>query len=230
MVKYFSLVLSFVLFSNFLQGGLDRRLFVLEKEYAYLCCEDVLYNEVAPFMPRLRDLAKECQSVIEVGGDLGAGSISIVLGLSENLNQKKKFSVVSYRGISPQDMKKKIYKLKLPDIQFSFQQGEYLDENIDFADMVYINSFHTYGRLISELEHFAPRTGKYLALLHTGFPWGYEDEPDYYLERYVPPPWVRKDLKGLVKAVEEFLLLHPEWEKFKDYTNSHGFTILKRVK
>jgi hypothetical protein len=230
MTKYFSLALFLVFFTSFLQGALERRLFFLEKEYTFLCCEDVLYNEVAPFMPRLRGLAKECESVIEVGGDLGAGSISIVLGLSENLHQKKKFSVVSYRGITPQDMKKKIYKFKVPAIHFSFEQGEYLGKNIEYADMVYINSFHTYARLVSELEHFAPRTGKYLAVLHTGFPWGYEDEPDYYLKRYVPPAWIRKDLKGLVKAVEEFLLLHPEWEKFEEYTNSHGFTILKRVK
>ena len=208
------------------KGGAKK---FLEQNYLEESKKSFLFNEVSDFMPRLKELAKECSTVVELGGDQRAGSVSIVLGLMENFREEKKFYLYCPRGFQRQD-KKFLRKFSLMPIEFVCDNREFLFQTPFEVDLVYVNSWHTYPRLYSELCHFAPFTKKFIAILHTHSHWENEDEPDYSLLRYSPFKELCKDKKGLRLAIEDFLNSHTEWEKFEDHANSHGFTILKRVK
>ncbi len=201
----------------------------IAQEYLKESEKSFLFNEVSPFMARLKELAQDASAIVEVGGGEQGGTLSLILGLLENGKSEKTITIYLHKGVEIRE--KKWLKKSIPRaIDCRFEAKELLFQQPIEADLVYINSHHSYFRLYHELEHFADSTKKYIAILHTHGHWEYEDEPDYSIERYRPILEFNKEKKGLKGAIDDFLVSHTAWEKFEDYVNSHGFTILKRVK
>lgn len=226
------LLLVLYLFLPFVDAstkGEQRRMQKMEKDFLNESRKSFFFNEVGPFMERLKDLAKEARVAIEVGGQERGGTVSLLLGLLQNSCQEKIIKLYVPRGQKLAD-RKWLKKFCPRSIKFSFEEGEFLLKNPFNADLVYINSLHSYARLYHELAHFAPSTKKYIAVLHTHGHWEHEDEPDYSVLRYSPFLDFIQEKKGLKQAIEDYLLIDSSWIKFEDYANSHGFTILKRVK
>ena len=201
----------------------------IAQEYLEESNKSFLFNEVSPFMARLKELAQEASAIVEVGCYERGGTLSLILGLMDNGMPEKKLTLYVQKGVGAREIK--LLKKTIPEaIDCTVEATEFLFELPLESDLVYINSHHTYSRLYHELEHFSDSTKKYIAILHTHGHWEYEDEPDYTIERYRPVLEFHTDKKGMKRAIDDFLQSHTAWEKFEDYVNSHGFTILKRVK
>lgn len=218
MVKVFAL---FLLSVN-CWGAVTRELF---HEYEIYCS---LPSDIHEHIPRLRELASECSSAIEIGVNEVVSTWGILQGLSES-GQKN----LSYIGI---DLKYPFLNTlflanqlaESSGISFQFWQANDFYIDIEPTDLLFIDSWHTYCHLTYELEKFSPKVRKYIAMHDTGEPWGDQDEPCYLDALPDYPPHIDRFKQGLWPAIVDFLKTHPEWCLREHYVNNHGFTVLER--
>lgn len=197
----------------------------LDHQFAIHCRERSDINE---HLPVLRELSSECSSVVEIGVRNVVSTWGILMGLSESPHHTK-----SYLGIDinhpPYDKFNLAHELaNQHQISFTFLQGNDLDFEIEPADMIFIDTLHTYCQLSAELEKFAPNAKKYITMHDTSDPWGSQNEG--YEGNYSEyPAHFDCTKQGLWLAVVDFLAKHPEWELKERRYNNHGFTTLARV-
>ncbi len=95
-----------------------------------------------------------------------------------------------------------------------------IPETIEKTDLLFIDSNHTYNQLTAELTNHAEKVSKYIIMHDTeafayGTSWGSMEQHH------------GKDL-GLATALDEFLLVHDEWEYTLYDKASAGLSILTR--
>ena len=187
-----------------------------------------LISDINEHIPRLRELASECSSVVEIGTRGLVSTWGFLQGLAESKSKDR-----SYIGIDlnapPKDKLSFVSRLaKEKGISFRFWEAN--DFLIDIApvDLLFIDSWHTYRHLTYELEKFSPKVQKYIAMHDTSEPWGHQDEGLYC--GFVPdyPAHINREKKGLWPAVVDFLKTHPEWTLKERRLNNHGLTVLER--
>jgi hypothetical protein len=208
--------------------GDNRAKAELKEMYDHHCMSGSDINE---HIPVLKNLAIQCSSVVEIGVRSMVATWGILYGLSENDSP-----ISSYLGVDleypPLHVLKKAESLAIPNnIDFKFWQKNDMDINIeDFpqVDLLFIDSLHTYCHLTYELEKFAPKTKKYIAMHDTSHPYGTIDDYFYKGDFSEYPDWFDKNKRGLWAAVEDFLARHPEWRLKERRFNNHGFTVLER--
>jgi|SRR3989344_269579 len=197
----------------------------LRKRYEHVCRNS---SDIYEHIPVLRQLAKQCSSITEIGIRSMVSSWGIFLGLSESSHSNR-----SYLGIdlvSPSQNTLSLAKKLVETVGISFQFWEANDMAIDIppTDMLFIDSLHTYCHLSYELEKFSPNVRKYITMHDTSEPWGDTDDTQYTGDYSEYPPKIDRTKRGLWLAVEDFLQRHPEWHLMERRFNNHGFTILKR--
>lgn len=199
----------------------------LYKQYLNHCAE---HSDINEHLPVLRELAKECESAVEIGIRYMVSTWAILQGLSENeLGARKYIGIdLDYPPSAKLDFAQRISKDM--GIHFSFVRGNDMKLDIESVDLLFIDSLHTYCHLTYELEKFAPNVHKYIALHDTSAPWGDKDDNAYHGDYSEYPAHFDKTKRGLWPAVEDFLIRHPEWSLKERRFNSHGFTILERVR
>ncbi|MBA3604299.1 MAG: hypothetical protein H0W50_11845 [Parachlamydiaceae bacterium] len=185
-------------------------------------------SDINEHVPVLRKLAKECSSIVEIGLRRMVSTWGIILGLSEN-GASDRF----YLGIDQQKPPlEKLYLIKRlaedNEISFQFLAENEMQIDIPQTDMLFINSMHTYCHLTYELNKFASKVNKYIALHDTSPPWGYKDDLEYSGNYSEYPSEINRSKRGLWPAVEDFLASHPDWMLVERRFNNHGLTILKR--
>jgi hypothetical protein len=114
-------------------------------------------------------------------------------------------------------------------ISFKFWKGNDMDIEVEPADMIFIDTLHTYCQLTVELEKFAPKAKKYITMHDTSDPWGSRNDEGYTGNYAEYPSHFDCSKKGLWQAVVDFLARHPEWALKERRLNNHGFTTLVRV-
>ena len=198
----------------------------LRKTYEFHC-EKV--SDIHEHIPVLRDLSKNCSSVIEIGVRNMVSSWGLLLGLTENSGENS-----AYLGIDLEDPPQSSLDLakRLAEsngISYVFWKANDMEIDIPFSDLLFIDSLHTYCHLTYELETFSPKIRKYIAMHDTSAPWGHLDDDVYAGDYSEYPAHYNRNKRGLWLAVEDFLERHPEWILMERRSNCHGFTILKRV-
>lgn len=197
----------------------------LDAQYMHHCTH---ISDIYEHIPVLKQLSKECESVIEIGVREAVSTWGILKGLAENKKTKK-----SYLGI---DLCYPSCLLQLSSISegvavdFDFWKANDMEIDIPMTDMLFIDSLHTYCHLTYELETFSPKVRKYITMHDTSAPWGNQDDDAYDGNYAEYPTHINKQKRGLWPAVEDFLSTHPEWKLKERKMNNHGFTILERVK
>ena len=114
---------------------------------------------------------------------------------------------------------------------FNFITADTLKVSIGTADLLFIDTLHTYFQLYNELVRHSNSITTYIAL-HDTVSFGTIDEKfysngsDVKMSDLVQPTYKT----GLIKAIEDFLKTEQgkNWYIFKVYTNNNGLTILKR--
>jgi hypothetical protein len=112
-------------------------------------------------------------------------------------------------------------------IDYSFQERDVLQLEIEPTELLFIDTLHTYNQLIKELEIHSNKVSKYI-VLHDTEHFGRIDEVIYkHASNVVKLNPTTK--QGLMTAVEDFLTteLGQSWELHKVYTNNNGLTVLK---
>lgn len=176
----------------------------------------------------LRDLAKDCATVVEIGLYEMTSSWGLLRGLAENPAPFR-----SYVGIDPRRPEEatleKAERISLSyGVAFRFVQDYDQNVGIDPAELLFIDSLHTYAHLSYELEKFSPQITRYIALHDTSAPWGEQDDDSYQGDFSEYPSWISRTKRGTWAAVCDFLARHPEWQLRERRLNCHGFTVLAR--
>lgn len=187
-------------------------------------------SDINQHVPLLKQLSKECQTVLMIGVRRMASTWGCLKGLSENSEKQSQYIGVDW--ITPPLENIVLAKIlsEVNGITFKFFLGNDLKIDPPETDLLFIDSHHTYCHLTEELERFAPHTKKYIALHHTSPPYGYTDEPNIYNLPNEYSVWIDKNKQGLWPATEDFLTRHSdEWMLQERRFNNHGFTILKRI-
>lgn len=190
-------------------------------------------SDIRDHLPALREVARECSSVMEIGIRDMVSTWAVLQGLSENGLRSKHYIGIDL-DLPPVDKFDKASRLsKECNIVFDFWQINDMAiaiEDVPAIDFLFIDSLHTYCHLTYELEKFCPKVCKYIAMHDTSEPWGEIDDFQQYSGDYSEyPAHFDRTRKGLWAAVEDFLIRHPEWTLHKRYYNCHGLTILKRI-
>lgn len=160
-------------------------------------------SDIQNHVPRLRDLASNCQSVTEFGTRSAVSTVAILRG------QPGKF--VAY------DIHKCPRAIELTPIagatKFEFVVGDTRKISIEPTDMLFIDTLHTYEQLSAELARHSDKVGKWIAM-HDTVTFGDRGE--------LP------NTKGLRPAINEFLA-KGGWTVEAEYEDSNGLTVLKRT-
>lgn len=176
----------------------------LELYYKELCEKKTDINE---HLPRLLELGKRCNSITEFGTRTGRSTIAWLMA--------KPVKLTCY-DIKPR-IKYQVYKgwADFNKIDFKVFEKDVLTIDIEDTDLLFIDTYHTYGQLSAELTKHGEKARKYIILHDT------ETFRSIGEDRKKP---------GLGQAITEFLKNRERWEIRSHYRNNNGLTILQRAK
>ncbi len=185
-------------------------------------------SDINEHLPLLRYLAKDCSSVVEIGLKNMVSSWGLLQGLSESSAPTRSYLGIDIARPPYEIIREAVALAKANEIDFHFWLKNDMHAEIEPADMLFIDSLHTYCHLTYELEKFSPKILKYIAMHDTSEPWGDVNDPGYTGDYSEYPVQIDRTKSGLWTAVEDFLTRHPEWTLLERRYNNHGFTVLKR--
>lgn len=173
---------------------------------------------VTAHLPRLRELAQQCRTIVEFGVKRGASTSAFLLSPA---------SVISY-DIVPTQQARQLQAL-------AKTQWVYLIENtltawIPPCDLLFVDSLHTYGQCAAELQRHASQVRRFL-VFHDTITFGSigaDGETGRWSWTPVHGQSVPKEHLGIRPAIDEFMADHPDWFIRKHYADSHGLLILER--
>jgi hypothetical protein len=176
-------------------------------------------SDINEHLETLYNLGKECSHITEMGVRWVSSTWPLIYS-----NPKK---IISYDIITNPNIIEVINLCNEYSIDYSFQEKDVLQLEIELTELLFIDTLHTYNQLIKELEIHSNKVSKYIVLHDTEF-FGRVDEVVYeHASNFVKNNPITK--QGLMTAVEDFLSteLGQSWELFKIYKNNNGLTILK---
>jgi hypothetical protein len=207
----------------------------MEKEinfiYNKLCREP---SDIYQHLPVLSKYANECDTIIELGVRDCISSWAFANGLLNNNINKNNKKLLFLNDIKSCDIQKLIDHTANTNLLIMYKWCNDLD--LDFKgktfDLVFIDTWHVYGQLKRELNKFSKITNKYIIM--------HDTTVDAILGETIRCKWDAKQqsidtnipedeiLKGLMPAIDEFLLLNPNWRIKEKYENNNGLTILEK--
>jgi hypothetical protein len=196
--------------------------------YTVLCNNSSDINE---HLPTLYLYAKECESVFETGVRGCISSWALTKGLLENGKSNKSLFM---NDISPCDINELLSTTKDLPIKMDYKWINNLQLELpDRVDLTFIDTWHIYGQLKRELDKFSKVTNKYIIMHDTTVDGVYGETIrngwDAEKQSQETGFSIEEITCGLQKAIDEFLVSHPEWVVDKVYTNNNGLTILRRI-
>jgi len=200
----------------------------LRKKYESLCKEKSDINE---HLPTIYNLAKDCESIIELGVRGVVSSYALTYGLVNNNSNIKKLFL---NDIQKCDINELLINTKNINIDVSYQWINDLDLEIEHNyDMTFIDTWHVYAQLKRELKKFSRFTNKYIIM--------HDTQIDGILGETIRNKWnaleqskksgfnIDEINKGLKPAIDEFLANNKNWKLKQEFTNNNGLTILEKI-
>jgi cephalosporin hydroxylase len=182
----------------------------LDQIYQRLCSTESDINE---HLPTLKKYSEECEHVTEMGVRAIVSTYALMMGKPRKL--------ISIDIKHPDNetnqvdtLQKAIDIAKNNNIDFNFILGDTLNIEIEETDFLFIDTWHIYSQLKTELELHGNKSRKYLGFHDTTV---YENRDE------------NGEGIGLWKAISEFLELNPHWQIHERFYNNNGLTILKRI-
>lgn len=172
----------------------------LEGLYATLL---VTPSDINEHLPKLRELASQCDTVIEFGVRTARSSVALLAGQPKTLK--------SYdRRASPQV---KLLERWRGKTDYQFRQADVLDVEPEACDLLFIDTKHTADQLAAELDRHAGGVRRWIAL-HDTKTFGERGEDGG---------------PGLLVALRAFLRDHPEWGVVYRAEHNNGLMVLSRI-
>ncbi len=150
----------------------------------------------------LRDLASQCDTVIDMGQKRGVSTTAMLAGQPKRL--------ISYDAHPFAEIG--ILQKLAGKTDFKFVQADSLTADIEPGDMLFIDTKHTEAQFIAELELHHKKISRYIVRHDTVIfgETGDDGSP------------------GLLHAVRRFVRDHPEWTVVKHYRHNHGLMVLSK--
>jgi hypothetical protein len=180
----------------------------LEERYARLCVEE---SEINEHLPTLRQLASECDVVVEFGTWFCKATTALALGA------RRQFITCDHLIWGDVEEIKRHIELiaSLAASKFEFIEADTsLPGIFSSCDLLFIDTLHTYGQLRAELAAHGNKARKYL-VLHDTIKFGEVGDDGG---------------KGLQPAIDEFLAANPHWQIQTENRNNNGLMVLRRAK
>jgi hypothetical protein len=155
----------------------------------------------------LYDLAKECETVIEMG---------VRTGVSTRAFLNTGVSLISFDIVKNDEVEILFRLAKSKGKNAQYVIDDVLKIEIQETDLLFIDTLHTYEQLSQELKLHGNKAQKYLAF-HDTHTFGLSGE-------------VGNDRRGLLPAIMEFLSKNPHWKVKTHRMNNNGMTVLERTK
>lgn len=119
------------------------------------------------------------------------------------------------------------------NIKYHFYETNHLnEEDLEKTDLLFIDSWHVYGHLKRELAKYHSKVRKYIILHHTTIDGivGESIRMKYDIKKQMKESGYEYEeiTRGIWEAIEEFLILHPEFYIKERFTNNNGLTIIQR--
>jgi hypothetical protein len=150
-------------------------------------------------LPTLYEYGSKVDHITEFGVRSGMSTIAFL-----HANPKQ---LISY-DINPYSL---ITSDQCPN--FKFIQADVLNVKIEETDLLFIDTYHSYGQLTSELKLHGSRARRYI-ILHDTETYGTRGED------HKKP--------GITQAIDEFIFGYPAWLIVRIWTNNNGLTILEK--
>jgi predicted O-methyltransferase YrrM len=178
-------------------------------------------SDINEHLPVLHRLAEKVNTIIEMGtrnGESTSAFLAAIEGTSKTLTCYD------------------LYRAPIVDQfttfnNFKFVQADTLKIDIEKADLLFIDTLHTYYQLYSELVKHSTNINTYIAL-HDVVSYGEKDEPYYDPNAEVKMSDLTQctSKTGLIAAVNDFLATNDgqNWYIGDTYKNNNGLMILKR--
>lgn len=198
-----SVLYDLPLVKDYLLGETPVNFFDVEYQKACLTPSDINEN-----LPILYNLAKECMHVTEMG---------VRTGVSTRAFLNTDVILRSYDIDLDPDVEALFSKAKTFDKDVEYIKADVRDITIDQTDLLFIDTWHCYEQLKTELRLHHSRVNKYIAF-HDTQTYGVSGEEWY---EYKGEPLI-----GLLPAIIEFIIEHPEWKFHTHKINNNGLTVL----
>jgi hypothetical protein len=173
-------------------------------------------SDINEHLEALYEYAKRCETVVEFGVRCVVSTYALA-----HARPKKLLALDLY-----QDPGVEIFLslCKNEYIDAEFVLANTLDYELPYNyDLLLIDTMHTYTQLSRELERHHSKINKYI-IFHDTVTYGWENEPNIY--GYVEETG-NSSKRGLVPAIQEFLLTQTHWKVDKVFTNNNGLTVIK---
>ena len=166
-------------------------------------------SDINEHMSVLRNLSTECETIVEFGVR------NVVSTFAFAVTKPTKLTCVDI--VKSLNVEPFLNLCRLEGINAEFYQSDSRTFEFDYADLIFIDTLHTYNQLKAELLHFGNKSRKYL-VFHDTITYGNTDEEitDNSLKT------------GIVPAIKEFLCDNTHWSELATYPNNNGLTVLVR--
>ena len=205
-------------------------------------------GDIVLHLPLLRSLAARCESVAELGVRSVVSSWAFLAGLVDGADAAAADAAAA--GVPPPPRQRVLHCLDIVDtpavlatlappawaldVTVTFTRGDSARVPLPPVDLVFIDTWHTYGHLRRELALHAPRARRFIALHDTecdgavseGVRMGWDLSANATGANYT----LLEVTLGLKAAVFDFLAAHiGEWALASHAPINNGLTVLARV-
>jgi len=180
--------------------------------------------DVNEHLNTLKRYSSKCDHVTEMGTRKAISTIALLVG-----SPKKVVSIdLNYHFFKP--VENDIITIsKECGSDFQFIEADVLKIDIEETDFLFIDTFHTYHQLISELRRHEKNVRKWIAL-HDTVTFGLRDEEVYQNGKISTDVKVHnKEKVGIYNALLDFLEENKNWKIKEHYSNNNGLTIIEKI-
>ena len=162
-------------------------------------------SDINEHMETLRRLSSKCKHITELGVGEMVSSWAFLEGLRAEGGKLVSIDIKSPTeyGVPLENIQEGCIK---EGIEFVFRLESSLMIEIEETDMLFIDTLHTYKQVSQELKLHADKAKKYIVFHDT-----------------------ESCKEDLLRAVSEFLEVHPEWRETEHHTHNNGLTVLTRA-
>jgi cephalosporin hydroxylase len=165
------------------------------------------FSDMSAHLPILQYFASLCNHCTEFGTRRCCSTIALLQGA--------KSKVVSYDVAKHPDITT-LENIEDKPCTWQFKLQDTTDPNhqIETTDFLFVDTLHTYEQVKKELELHADQVGKFIA---------FHDTTSQGTQSLDVP-----GAEGILRAIHEFLVAHPEWKPIYEARFNHGLIIVQK--
>lgn len=125
--------------------------------------------------------------------------------------------IISYDIVYHKNIEEAKNLAKDENINLVYKLENSLQCKIEQTDLLFIDTFHTYNQLFSELNYHHKNVNKYIIMHDTS-------DCEFRNENFIV-----EQKNGLYPAIIDFLNMNKNWILHEKYANNNGLTILRNI-